>query len=69
MAVYPRILLAVDLAADSLALGQPARALADALAAELHIVHVQEPIPPIAPIPPALTNYPRSNRETEGPMD
>ncbi|MDB6088456.1 MAG: hypothetical protein JWN85_1240 [Gammaproteobacteria bacterium] len=52
MAVYQRILLAVDLSPDSLLIGQRARALASALGAELGIVHVVEPVLPIVPIPP-----------------
>jgi universal stress protein A len=52
MAVYQRILLAVDLAPDSRWIGQRARALATALDAELRIIHVVEPVPPIAAIPP-----------------
>jgi universal stress protein A len=52
MAVYQRILLAVDLTPDSLLLGQRARTLADALSAELRIIHVVEPLPAVAPIPP-----------------
>jgi universal stress protein A len=51
MAVYQRILLAVDLTPDSLLIGQRARALAAALDVELEIIHVVEPIPPVAPIP------------------
>lgn len=53
MAVYQRILLAVDLAADSLLIGERARALALALGAELEIVHVIEPVPVVATIPPS----------------
>jgi universal stress protein A len=52
MAVYRKILLAVDLTADSLPIGQRARALADALAAELEIIHVIEPVPLVASVPP-----------------
>jgi universal stress protein A len=52
VAVYQRILLAVDLTPESRAVGQRARALATALDAELEIIHVVEPIPPVAPIPP-----------------
>jgi universal stress protein A len=51
MAVYQRILLAVDLTTDSLLIGQRARALAAALDAELRIIHVVEPVLPVAPIP------------------
>jgi universal stress protein A len=52
MAIYQRILLAVDLAPDSLLIGQRAQALSVALGAELGMIHVVEPIPPVAPIPP-----------------
>ncbi|MDB6046630.1 MAG: hypothetical protein JWM63_5181 [Gammaproteobacteria bacterium] len=52
MAVYQRILLAVDLTPDSLSIGQRARALAAALDAELRIINVVEPVPPVVPIPP-----------------
>ena len=52
MAVYRRILLAVDLTADSAVIGQRARALAAALDATLEMIHVVEPVPPVAPIPP-----------------
>jgi universal stress protein A len=52
MALYRRILLAVDLTPDSRLIGQRARALATALDAELSIIHVVEVIPPVAPIPP-----------------
>jgi nucleotide-binding universal stress UspA family protein len=52
MAIYQRILLAVDLAPDSLLIGQRAQALSVALGAELRMIHVVEPIPPVAPIPP-----------------
>ena len=52
MAVYQRILLAVDLTPESLLIGHRARALAEALDGELEIVSVVEPIPTVAPIPP-----------------
>jgi universal stress protein A len=52
MAVYQRILLAVDLTPESLLIGHRARALAEALDGELGIVSVVEPIPTVAPIPP-----------------
>jgi universal stress protein A len=52
MAVYHRILLAVDLSSDSLPIGHRARALASALDAELQIINVVEPIPIIPPMPP-----------------
>ena len=49
---YRRILLAVDLAPESILIGHRARELATALGAELGIVHALELLPPIAPIPP-----------------
>lgn len=52
MAIYRRILLAVDLTPDSLIVGQRAQALAAALGAALEIIHVVEPVPIVAPIPP-----------------
>jgi universal stress protein A len=52
MAVYHRILLAVDLSTDSLLIGHRARALASALDAQLQIINVVEPIPIIPPMPP-----------------
>lgn len=52
MAVYPRILLAVDLTPDSRLVGRRARALAAALDGTLEMIHVIEPVPLVAPIPP-----------------
>jgi universal stress protein A len=52
MALYHRILLAVDLSADSLWIAQRARTLASVLDAELQIIHVVEPIPIVPPMPP-----------------
>jgi universal stress protein A len=52
MAIYARMLLAVDLTADSLFVGRRARELATALGGELEIIHVIEPVPPVVPIPP-----------------
>jgi universal stress protein A len=52
MALYHRILLAVDLSADSLRIAQRARTLASVLDAELQIIHVVEPIPIVPPMPP-----------------
>jgi universal stress protein A len=52
VAVYQRILLAVDLSTDSLLIGQRARTLAAALDAELEMIHVIEPAPPVVAIPP-----------------
>jgi len=52
VALYRRILLAVDLTTDSELIGQHARALAAAFDAQLLMVHVIEPLPAVAPIPP-----------------
>ena len=48
MSVYRRILLAIDLSADSTLIGQRARTLATACDAQLHLIHVVEPIPPLS---------------------
>jgi universal stress protein A len=48
MAVYRRILVAVDLTEDSTYIAQRARALASALEAELELLHVVEPVPALA---------------------
>ena len=45
MAIYRRILLAVDLTDDSRAIGARACELASALGAEIEILHVVEPLP------------------------
>ena len=52
MALYRHILLAVDLTTDSEFIGRRARALAAAFDAQLNIIHVIEPLPTVAPIPP-----------------
>ncbi len=52
MPVYRRILLAVDLAPESLLIGRRAQELAAALNAPLAIIHVVESVPALAPIPP-----------------
>jgi universal stress protein A len=52
MAIYQHILLAVDLTPQALQIGYRARALAEALDAELEIFSVVEPISTAAPIPP-----------------
>jgi universal stress protein A len=59
MAVYQRILLAVDLTEESEYLGERARELASALGAHLELLHVVEPVPPVVmagpePVPIAL---------------
>ena len=48
MSLYRRILLAVDLSPDSAFIGQRALALATACDAQLHLIHVVEPIAPIS---------------------
>ena len=45
MGVYRRLLLVVDLTDDSLAIGRKARALAQALGAEVELLHVVEFVP------------------------
>jgi universal stress protein A len=52
MAVYQRILLAVDLTQHSLYIGKKARELAAALDAHLELLHVVEPVPLVVPVPP-----------------
>ncbi len=44
MAQYQKILVAIDLSEDSTQVVQRARALADAHGAELHLIHVIEPL-------------------------
>jgi len=45
MAIYSRILLAVDLNSDSITIGRRARDLAAVLGAELTVLHVVEYVP------------------------
>ena len=45
MGVYRRVLLVVDLTEDSLAIGRKAQALAQALGAEVELLHVVEFVP------------------------
>jgi universal stress protein A len=52
MAIYGRMLLAVDLTPESVLIGQRARELASALGGELEMIHVIEPVPAVVPIPP-----------------
>jgi universal stress protein A len=51
MAVYQRIVLAVDLTEESRYVGNRGRNLATALGAELELLHVVEPVPMIVPAP------------------
>ena len=44
MSQYKKILVAIDLSEDSTAVVQRARALSDASGAELHLIHVIEPL-------------------------
>ena len=50
MAIYRRILVAVDLTQDSPYIAQRGRALASALDADLELLHVVEPAPMLLPI-------------------
>ncbi len=52
MSIYGRIIVAVDLTPDSLVIGRRTRALAGGLGAQLDLLHVVEPVPVVAPIPP-----------------
>ena len=45
MSIYSKVLLAVDLNVDSIAIGRRARALAERLGAELTVLHVVEYVP------------------------
>jgi universal stress protein A len=45
MSIYSKILLAVDLNSDSIAVGRRARDLADRMGAELTVLHVVEYVP------------------------
>ncbi len=45
MSLYRHILLVVDLTEDSLAIGRKAKAMADALGAEVELLHVVEFVP------------------------
>ncbi len=47
-----RILVAVDLTEDSVKVAERGRMLAAALGSELELIHVLEPLPVAAPIPP-----------------
>jgi universal stress protein A len=50
MAAYRRILLALDLTADSLAVAERAKEVAKTHGAELDVLHVVEPLPLVAPL-------------------
>jgi universal stress protein A len=50
MGNYRRILLALDLTADSLAVAERAKGLAATHGAELDVLHVVEPVPLVAPL-------------------
>ena len=52
MPTYRRILVAVDLTEDSVKVAERGRMLAAALGSELELIHVLEPLPVAAPIPP-----------------
>jgi len=49
MSIYSKILLAVDLNADSISIGRRARQFAELMGAELHVLHVVEfmPVEPV----------------------
>ncbi len=50
MSIYRRILLAVDLTADSVQIARQAKAVAAVHGAELDVLHVVEPLPLVAPL-------------------
>jgi len=54
MSIYSRILLAVDLYADSITIGRRARDLANLLGAELVVLHVVEYVP-VEPVGESMT--------------
>jgi len=54
MSIYSRILLAVDLNADSITIGRRARDLANLLGAELVVLHVVEYVP-VEPVGESMT--------------
>jgi universal stress protein A len=74
MAIYTRILVAVDLAADSLRIARHASDLASALGAQLHVVHVVRPMLISTPMPPqpvapdAMMNMVDVSREAQRQM-
>src|ERR1700731_2954297 len=50
--IYHRILVAVDLTESSFTIAERGRALAAALGSDLEMLHVVEPPPVVAPMPP-----------------
>jgi universal stress protein A len=52
VSIYQRILVAVDLTESSFTIAERGRALAAALGSDLEMLHVVEPPPVVAPIPP-----------------
>lgn len=58
MAIYTRILVAVDLAKDTQHIAKRARALAETFGADLAMVHVVEPLPIVTPLSPESATMP-----------
>jgi universal stress protein A len=75
MALYTRILVAVDLQEDSLRIARHARDLARALQAELHLIHIvrpmliSTPMPPEPAAPDAMMNMVEVTREAQRQME
>ncbi len=75
MALYTRILVAIDLEANSLQVARHARDLASALGAELHLVHVVRPVLISTPMPPqpvapdAMMNMVEVSRQAQRQME
>jgi universal stress protein A len=71
MAIYNRIVAAVDLQEDALRVARHARDLAKTLGAELELVHVVKPLLIAAPMPPepvapdAMLNMVQVSREAQ----
>jgi universal stress protein A len=55
---YTRILVAVDLTQSSFSIAERGRVVATAFGADLTIIHVVEPLPLVAPIPPVTVVQP-----------
>jgi universal stress protein A len=71
MAIYTRILVAVDLAADSLRIARHASDLASALGAQLHVVRpmlISTPMPPQPVAPDAMMTMVDVSREAQRQM-